>query len=594
MLKVAKVTGLNSDTHSAQAFISPKPNQLFVLIYCEGEDVFAKSRQVISEAEDIYTTTPGSISEKIQEVFKTIEQSLEGTDRSEFLIAALSDKNALYLMYKGEKLDALLIRPQGLSNLLAISAEGLVISGFIHPGDKVIFETGSLREVFDTDWEQLILTPVESFTEEVESRLTRNQLTPLAAIMLEDFGEESAEQVTIPNLEDQTRGIYKRGNLQRVSSVISSVFRYIIRSKKRAVFYGTALLIVVAVGILLSFFHKRSSQADVDFNTNLQEAKSAYEQAISLKELNPLSARQSLEQSKTALAKAIKIKPKDRQALELKKAIDENSTQIIKSYQVEDPALWLDLTLIKKDLKTDSLSLSVGQILLLDQDQKTLININAAKKSNQILSGQEKLKDATLASLNGDFAYVYSKDLGVIQIDTTNQNQKVVIKKDEEWGSIQKMYVFAGNIYLLDFANSQILKYLSTSTGFSGKRGYFTSAVRTSLSDVINMQIDASVWVLKSSGEIIKYTQGSPDYFSLSGLETPLKNPASFFVSSETDNLYVLDAVNSRVVVLDKKGTYQKEFKNNMIKSFLDMVVDEAAKKVYFLDGTKIYLMELK
>lgn len=594
MLKIAKVTGLNSDTRSASLLVLPSPHHLFVVIYTEGEDVFAKSRQTLSEIEDLFTTSLGSISTKVQQIYQTINQSLKTTTKLDFLVSALSDKNALYLIYQGNTLDALLIRPQGISDLLSISPAGKIISGFIRPKDRVIFETKSLRDILGQDWERLISSPLDSFAEDVEAHLPNHPLTPVAAVVLEEPVARSSEEIIIRSVENHLKTVPKRLNLHQVVSFIKSAFQHFSYSKKKTAFYGAILLLVVILGIFLSFANKKSSQQTSQFNQSLQTAKSAYQKAESLKELNPPASRQSLEQAKSSLADALKIKPKDSKALELKKTIDETSKDIIKSYQVENPALWLDLSLIKKDLKVEHLSFSVGQLLLLDKNQKTLISVNSAKKSNQILSGQDKLKDATLASLNGDFAYAYSQDLGVIQIDTINQIQKVVVKKDEGWGVVKNLYVFAGNIYLLDSANNQIYKYLPTSSGFSDKRNYLNPTLKANLEDVKNMQIDSSVWVLKSSGEIIKYTQGLPDYFSLSGLETPLKNPTSFYVSSDTDNLYLLDSENSRVVILDKKGVYQKEFKNNSFKNFLDLVVDEENKKTYFLDGTKIYLMDLK
>ncbi|MDP3733226.1 MAG: hypothetical protein Q8Q91_01675, partial [Candidatus Daviesbacteria bacterium] len=70
--------------------------------------------------------------------------------------------------------------------------------------------------------------------------------------------------------------------------------------------------------------------------------------------------------------------------------------------------------------------------------------------------------------------------------------------------------------------------------------------------------------------------------------------PKSFFVSSDTDNLYLLDSGNSRLLVLTKLGAYKVQYQSERLGGFSDLVVDEKGKKVYLLDGSKIYTMDLK
>ena len=107
-------------------------------------------------------------------------------------------------------------------------------------------------------------------------------------------------------------------------------------------------------------------------------------------------------------------------------------------------------------------------------------------------------------------------------------------------------------------------------------------------------RFDSSIWVLKRNGEILKFTQGSPDFFSLSGLDKPVRDPKSFYVSDTTDDLYLLDSGNNRLLVMDKKGVYKAQYQSDKFGSLSDLVVDEKRKKAYLLDGSKIYVMELK
>ena len=45
---------------------------------------------------------------------------------------------------------------------------------------------------------------------------------------------------------------------------------------------------------------------------------------------------------------------------------------------------------------------------------------------------------------------------------------------------------------------------------------------------------------------------------------------------------------------MDKKGVYKAQYQSDKFGSLSDLVVDEKRKKAYLLDGSKIYVMELK
>ena len=252
------------------------------------------------------------------------------------------------------------------------------------------------------------------------------------------------------------------------------------------------------------------------------------------------------------------------------------------------------MDLVKKNFRATQISMSDGKILLLDPAVKTLVVVDLSKKSNQILAGSDQLGEASLSSLNGPLAFVYSKDKGILRVDTTNQKIASVSKKDSSWGDIHDIYSFAGNIYLLDSQKNQIWKYLPTADGYSESREYLTKGTTVDLSKALRMQIESSVYILKSGGDMLRFTRGDKDNFSYSGVPSGLKDPKSFFVSSDTDNLYILDSGNSRLIILTKTGSYKGTISGDKFATATDLVVDEKGKKVYLLDGSKIYSVDLK
>src|SRR5207249_1622549 len=101
--------------------------------------------------------------------------------------------------------------------------------------------------------------------------------------------------------------------------------------------------------------------------------------------------------------------------------------------------------------------------------------------------------------------FIYSKDKGVLRVDTTNQKVTSVTKTDKEWGNVADIYGFGSNIYLLDTGRNQIWKYLPTSEGYSDKREYLTKDTKADFSSFLRMQIESSVYILKKGGEILRF-----------------------------------------------------------------------------------------
>ena len=292
--------------------------------------------------------------------------------------------------------------------------------------------------------------------------------------------------------------------------------------------------------------------------------------------------------------KAIAIKPKDAEALDLKKQIEGESGSILKQSEVSDFPVFLDLDLVKSNFRASQMSLSSGKLLLLDSSVGTLISIDIAKKSNQILAGKEQLGDAALATLNGTTAFIYSGDKGILKIDTSSKKVTTALKTDDNLGEVKDIYGFASNIYVLDAGKNMVWKYLATSDGYSTSREYFTKGTTADLKDALRMQIESSIYILKSGGEILRFTKGDKDNFGYSGLPSGVKDLKSIFVSSDSDDFYVLDSGNSRLLILTKTGTYKGTITGAGFANASDLVVDEKGKKVYLLDGGKIYSVDLK
>lgn len=608
-IKIAQVIGLNTDQKAAQAISSVRDadNSFLAVLDLSCDDAFTKGRQILSELSDFYFDFEGSASEKLNATYEEAKNKI--SDQHSLLMASISGK-VLYLIGQGE-VEVFLKRSQKLSPLMSLGNQSQLTSGFLQEGDKLLLSTKSLVGFLGDDLSKSLDLETEDFEAEITGRIGGQEVEyqGLAGLAL---SLESAElKEDIPGIEKDQEMI-DEDRSQPTSSAVKKIIGSLVgivaaffqlikthfpKSGRGRLILAVILMVIIATGVGVKIKASRDAQTQAQFASLLGQAKDDFNSAKGLASLNPAEAKSKLDSSKDKVSRAIALKPKDSEAQNLKKQIEDESGSILKESQVSDFPLFLDLDLVKKNFRATQMSLSAGKLLLLDPAAGTLISIDLAKKSNQVLAGSEQLGEAALASLNGSMAFVYS-DKGILKVDTGSKKVTTVAKTDKDWASLKDLYGFASNVYVLDAgippAGGMIWKYLPTSDGYSDKREYFTKNTKADLSNSLRMQIESSIYILKSGGEILRFTKGEKDNFGLQGLDRGVKDPKSIFVSSETDDFYVLDSGNSRLLVLTKTGSYKGQITGSGFGSASDLVVDEKGKKVYLLDGGKIYSVDLK
>ena len=583
MLKIAKIVGLNSDIDAALTIAATvSGSSFFALASSSVDDAFTSIRQALTEAESAFFDSHEALPQRLTEIGETLLKTLSAGEDSRVLLGAVSEDGehcALYLLNRGPSLKAVLFREGQEIDLCSLS-EGQVISGILEAGDRVVIATGSLFDFLGEDAAVLEKLPIESLEDEISLRLPEAENLPVAAVIFEKEEVVVKEAEVVEEKKASAPGRHFLGKL-------------LPKSRRKVAILGAILLIAAISATVFSYREKRSQEISALFAKNIEVAEAKFKEAREKADAEPGEAAKSLSAAVLSLDEALKTDPDSTRAKDLKKQIEEGTGAILKIYQNPDIQLWLDLSLIKQGFKTDYLSYSRGKILVLDKESKTLASVSLANKSNQILAGEEKLGAAKLASLNGSLAWVLS-DKGLVKTQTAENKTGVTVKDDEEWGNILAITGFANNIYLLDSTKSQVWKYVPVEAGYSDKQTYFAKDTKVDLSGAKQMQIDSSVWISKSGGQLLKYTQGVADYFSYSGLIKPIRDLKSFFVADDTEHVYLLDTFDKRLVVLDKKGNFKAEYQSDKFAGFSDLVVDEKGKKVYLLESSKIYSMDLK
>lgn len=525
------------------------------------------------------------------------------------LIMALPVGKVLYLACRGGA--AFLKRKESFVKLVEGEEKA---SGFLEDGDLLILGSEQFFQIITPQVlaENLDHFPPEEISERLAPKISEVEENAGCAALILNF-QKREEDWPEETIEESERLNFLPGILAKIR--FRPAFRFSIPRpprlsdggidsgrKKTLLTVALFLILMLVLSVFLGVNKTRESEQTKKFDQLYQEVNSKFEEGKGLVGLNDALARARLTEVRQRLEEmenlpSLKNGQKGK-IEELGGKIKENLVVLSRVYKVGPLPLFWETSLIKPGSEGENLAIFEDQMAILDRKNYLIFLLAAKTKAAKVL-GEDLKDEPRLLGIHGENTYTLTKE-GVVRLDAKNKNQKVV-PVDSAWGEINSLAAYGGNLYLLDRGRNseneslagQVWRYTATENGFSPKRPYFTADIKPDLSRAQDMAIDGSIWVLLP-GEILKFNQGRPDSFVISGLEESLREPQALFTNEKNKNLYLLDSQNKKVLVLAKDGVYQAQYEAEEIGQARDLVVSEEEKKIFLLAGSKIYAIEIK
>ncbi len=358
--------------------------------------------------------------------------------------------------------------------------------------------------------------------------------------------------------------------------------------KKRnvAVIVGILLLLLLVVSIFFGIRQAGIKQVRSKYEGRLKEAQHNLDEAKSLVSLDQERARQLIFSAKEIAFSLKDEGVKDSELDTLLENINQSLGDIGGVFQIP-PEMFLDLSLLTSGFSGSFLAASDGQMAVLDKEGQRVVSVDIKTKKTETLAGPELLQKAYEIGAYTDRVFVADEN-GISEI--LESNTKKIIEKD--WDGEIKLISYTGNIYVVDKSKGLIYRYQGGET-FGSKENWFGVGINPDLSGTISIAVDGSIWILQNSGRILKFSQGSPEAFNITGVDGSLSSAISIYTDQDSDFLYILDR-SGRVIVVDKKGVYKAQYSDEKIKEATSIVVSEKDKKIILLVGPKLYSIELK
>lgn len=222
-----------------------------------------------------------------------------------------------------------------------------------------------------------------------------------------------------------------------------------------------------------------------------------------------------------------------------------------------------------------------------------------------ILKAGEKVGDRTVGALI-DIAIVDSRRLVALdrngnflqyELERATWSARPAIDA-AAWSRVNLAASFAGNVYLIDAPNNQILKYVPNSEGWwSAATTFFMPGANPNMSNVVDLTIERDIWLLRSTGGVLQCNATRCNELAMRDLETPISKAVAAFAPEGLAPLYLADAGNQRIVQIDKAaGRFARQFKASaftpeVFKSLKTLTAD--GERLYFISENKVYLAKI-
>ena len=382
--------------------------------------------------------------------------------------------------------------------------------------------------------------------------------------------------------------------------------------KGRNLWMGIAIAIPVIVVILVIVVYWRQGLArQARFNELVAQAQ---QQMELVGQVDEATARGHLLEALDYLAEAKTLGPGNPQVSELQGQAETKLNEIDRVtelhwihplWEYSEPGSDPSRVIIANDIDVYVLDKALDRVYkhLLDETMRALQELDVdpvlLRKGDQrdpIVVGE--LVDMVWAETEGgrleSNLLVLESGGSLLEYDPEKGIGVLPVGRSDRWIQPQVARSYEGDFYLLDSSLNQILRY-EPDYG-SLPEDYFPIPGEVDLAGAVDMALDSQVYVLYADGRILKFDDGQPAPFEITGLYEPLQNPTALFTSEEAEFLYVADAGNDRIVQLTKEGRFLQQFQagqGEALDQLKGLFASETYQLLYFVSGNKLYVTNI-
>lgn len=310
---------------------------------------------------------------------------------------------------------------------------------------------------------------------------------------------------------------------------------------------------------------------------------------------NEKGAREKLETAKTALANipADSTSAKEQRAA-LEKNLQEQIQKINRIQNIATPQILLDYNTLNSNLSLKNFALIADNFYAFDNNNGSVYQGNQKNgEVKTVLSASDKAPFTAIIKDSAATILGVRENNNFFQFNPVLEKYSAVeLTLEKTDAAIPAFVSYGPRLYVLDTKNNQIYKLTKDGDAYNNSTAWITEN-DVNLSTAKDLAIDGNIYVLKDN-QVLKFYGGKlAADFKLVDFEPALTSPTALYTDENTQNIYLLEPSQKRLIVFDKAGNLVKQYTAESFTNLKDMIIDEINNKAYLLNGTQVVQVDL-
>ena len=447
------------------------------------------------------------------------------------------------------------------------------LAGAMRPDDAVILATARMVEVCTLPTIRRALAEGVRGAETLGAEIHTQADSSQAAGILLAVPSKAPKHLTIPG----PKRLFLRREVTN-------------EERRRHILIGATVATILAILVAYGYVKRGQERRLAAYTDTVQTVQSAIAEAQNVAQSDPGQAREDLTKADQAIQTYLATKPGVQETAKAKVLAGEVQTASQAVFQIYPVTLspLVPLSILSPTLSATRMAPDGKGNLLFAGEAGQIIGVSTKDKSK--FSYDILTLGAIKAVTAGDTGIFALTDKGVAQILPKQTTGKLVLQPDELWGNVTMISTFAGNVYLFDGGNNEIWKYPVLDTGFGTRKRWLAAGITPDLSKIVDFRVTGDVWMLSSTGKVLRYTRGAPQKFPMTGLpdlhgDGLLVDPVA--LDATDTNVYVLERGAGRVDVFTTDGVYAKQYVADDFAKATDIAVADGKMYVLVAGGVE-------
>jgi hypothetical protein len=179
---------------------------------------------------------------------------------------------------------------------------------------------------------------------------------------------------------------------------------------------------------------------------------------------------------------------------------------------------------------------------------------------------------------------VLDSDRKLFELRPGSAPEPLALRRADTWSSAAAITAFNNNLYILDPAANQVHRYLPAASGFDSEPSLVLEG-QSGLDKASALAVDGDVYIGLEEEDVRRFRSGTRAAFELGGIDEPVDGAVDIAVLPGSDEVYIADAGNRRVVVASREGRFKRQLVSAAFTDLRAIAIDAAASQLYVVAG---------